>query len=521
VLNWPHHTYPFIKTLYVPNKPLSSIESADIKGNQLDDTYYSPCANPFILIAHCLVYGPLSNIRSPRFTELVATTLSDLLAALSGSEPLGYCSHERRKRRWKGEGGITALFTANITKCFTEYCCCKGLNSKIADRVSIIHRGYLSPDSGRGGDVDIAMFYRFLEADEGFVHNGLKILFPLLFIEFAEAATTTIEDKLTQAALVANHLFRLMDFELSRTWVPLFGVIMTEKEILFRVYSLTVVENKWRIAELDIMRCPVSTVSLERLVHIMVEWPIHCTEFVCSPCVVTAYDVHVNELLYLHKHRNHVVLGTKVFKCFDYRSLCHRSNDRCSSSRDPGMYCASDLKDIEFVVDWKSDDNPKDKLQIISYALVPGVHRPSYVGHFIEVMRKLCQLHLQGIVHGDVRFANVVFSEPNDVAPAVSTLIDFDYSGLAGVKTYPARFNTDIRPDGFRHLGARPAKFLRTEHDVSALQWMCEQFRPEKEGLRAEWASCIAALQSEGIQIVIDRLAAHEQERLEPKPALN
>jgi serine/threonine protein kinase len=135
------------------------------------------------------------------------------------------------------------------------------------------------------------------------------------------------------------------------------------------------------------------------------------------------------------------------------------------------------------------------------------------VGHLILVMRKTAQLHAEGIVHGDLRFSNIVFSEANDAAVA-STIIDFDHSGLAGEKIYPPRFNPDIT-DGFRHAGARAYEFLRPEHDIAALQWMCAQYRPKNVDLRETWSSCVNEL-LDGILDVPDRLLVHEFEELEP-----
>ena len=103
-----------------------------------------------------------------------------------------------------------------------------------------------------------------------------------------------------------------------------------------------------------------------------------------------------------------------------------------SYRRSPDMYSKSDLTSIELVVDWASSSDPEDKLQIISYDAVPGVHSPSVIGHFTRLLKKIAQLHQQGIVHGDLRFSNVVFSEPSDDKDDAdgslinSTIIDFD-----------------------------------------------------------------------------------------------
>jgi hypothetical protein len=495
-----------IEKLYVPSISPSSVKSEDIKTNQLDDTYYSPCANSFVMVAHSLAFESLPNIQSHRLIKQIDCTYADLMSAMTGIEPLGYCSQKHLK-----EEGITALLTANITKCFSEYCRCQKLDIEIDDRVSIMHKSILTTKAGKG-DMDIALFYRFFQTDGHFVHSGFKALFPLLFIEFTKTTTKSVDKKLPQSALYANHLFRLMDFEKRRTWVPLLGIIMSEYEMLFRIYSPSVVDNKWKIAEVDVMRCAVSSENLKRLVHIMVGWTVHCTRFLCSPSAATA-PVALNSHLLLRKNSNIVALGNKMFKCFDYRAISERSDVHLTHRRDPDMYFKSDLTGLERIVDWTSSNNPEDRLQIISYDIVEGSHSPYYTGHFTQVLRKLHELHAQRVVHGDLHFLNILFSRPSDTAPLASTIIDFDYSGLEGEKIYPPRFNTVIE-HGFRHAGAVPGEFLRVEHDIAAVRWMCEQYRPKREDLREEWSSCVAEL-GDDLLSIIGRLSPHEFEEIE------
>ena len=205
----------------------SSIKSADIKINQLDDTYYSPCANTFTLKANCLAFETLQKIGSTQLNSLIDITLSDLTAAMTGDDKLGYCSQHLR------EEGITSLLSSNISKCFTEYCQNLSLDEEIRTRVSIMHQCILNTEAGKG-EMDIAMFYQFHEADVDFVHQPCEALFPLMFIEFTKLST--VDSKLPQAALYANHLFRLMKFDVLRTFVPLIGVVMSDREMLFRLY---------------------------------------------------------------------------------------------------------------------------------------------------------------------------------------------------------------------------------------------------------------------------------------------
>jgi thiamine kinase-like enzyme len=177
------------------------------------------------------------------------------------------------------------------------------------------------------------------------------------------------------------------------------------------------------------------------------------------------------------------------------------------------MYKYSDLEGIKIVIDWESSIDTNDRLQILSYDAVPGSHRPSVVGHFVKLLMKIYQLHQDSIVHGDLRFSNVIFSDMDGNAP-VTTIIDFDYSGVNGEKIYPPHFNVSI-DDGYRHPGANPMEYLRPEHDITAAKWMCSQYRPKNEKLRNMWSSCMEEFVVD-LQAMIDQMKVCEQEPLEP-----
>jgi tRNA A-37 threonylcarbamoyl transferase component Bud32 len=103
--------------------------------------------------------------------------------------------------------------------------------------------------------------------------------------------------------------------------------------------------------------------------------------------------------------------------------------------RKPDCYLTSDLN-AELIVNWNNPLNFKETLAIVKYPYVVGSHQPSTVKHFDMLIKKICGLHIEGIVHGDLRFANVVFGEMQCV------LLDYDYSGKN--RTYPPKFNLVI-----------------------------------------------------------------------------
>jgi len=502
-----------VSDLYKPTLSASSISYVEIEKFQLDDKYYSPCANTFILIANCLAFGTLENIQGTRLMASINANFLDFKMVLKGHELYGYCSQKKIK-----ENGVTALLTANISKNFMELCRNLEMDVEFSDRVSIMHQGSLKTVAGKG-NMDISLFYRFQQTDINFVHSGCAALFPFLFIEFHKES---IVDKKAQASIYANHLFRLMDFEETLIWVPLLGILMSEHEMEVTVYSPSMVysESKysWKIAEVEVMKCSiVSSESFYRLLHIMVGWTKYCSEFLCSPFAQPPIKSsnpfqNLNDRLLLRKHSNVVMLGNKMFKCYDYRYISkERSNIEWSQRRNPEMYKESALTGIDLVVNWVSSINAADSLQIISYDMVSGVHYPSCIGHMIQVLRQMARLHAKRIVHGDLRFSNIVFSMATDAAVS-STIIDFDYSGREGEKAYPEGFNLNI-VDGLRHTDVQPKKLLNREHDIAAVQWMWAQYRPKKVELRDMWSSCLDELID--LLNIVGRLEPHDSEELE------
>ena len=94
-----------------------------------------------------------------------------------------------------------------------------------------------------------------------------------------------------------------------------------------------------------------------------------------------------------------------------------------------------------------------------------------------SLLSSLLALHRQGIVHGDIRFSNVIFSAADDEV-VKATMIDFDFSGVSGEKRYPTGFNLRL-DDGFRHADVCEGDFIRPHHDIAAARWMGSHFHPD------------------------------------------
>ena len=88
-------------------------------------------------------------------------------------------------------------------------------------------------------------------------------------------------------------------------------------------------------------------------------------------------------------------------------------------------------------------------------------------GHLYDLIKKkLEELHQRGMVHGDIRNANIM------VQIAVTDsfmLLDFDWAGTIGQVKYPMNVN---RTDLWRPSGAVDGELIKAEHDMMMLDDM-------------------------------------------------
>ena len=132
------------------------------------------------------------------------------------------------------------------------------------------------------------------------------------------------------------------------------------------------------------------------------------------------------------------------------------------TDRSPEIYLDSRCKDVvggEVTVVVESpagvsteivyhDDDPlwtiskPNQLRIIALPYKKGTHGASKPVDFVPLIDQLIKLHGLGYVHGDIRGFNVVFGDEGG-------LIDFDFGGIAGKRTYPQGYRQSLR-DGCR-----------------------------------------------------------------------
>jgi serine/threonine protein kinase len=118
---------------------------------------------------------------------------------------------------------------------------------------------------------------------------------------------------------------------------------------------------------------------------------------------------------------------------------------------------------------------------------------------FIDILTTLLKLHNNGIVHGDIRLANML---------STGVLIDFDLAGEHDKATYPHGYQS-IKRDGMRHNeiieaianGTVTSVTLKTMHDCYSMAFVMRLFEA-----RECWTSITNVVQNGKIQEAIDML---------------
>lgn len=272
---------------------------------QLDSNYYSPCSNHILLKIHISAYEDIDESHGQQLKPLIGRTLKDLCVCQSNTKhQAGYFSQPTMV-----EAGITALLTYNLSKCFDAYCKIKNDNY-IMSKLSILHQSVINEKCFK----DIAVYHR--------IETSKDDLIPMMFVEFTKH---DIQLKEIQASVYANHLMQLTKDAQRR--VPLLGVIMNYYQIDLKVYAMTVVDNEYKIGEINIGSFSFTQIKdCYRLLHIMYGWITECTKLLMES----------EQLLIFRKNCNVLILNEKVYKCYDYRSISNNKSNtppqerRCS-----------------------------------------------------------------------------------------------------------------------------------------------------------------------------------------------
>ena len=139
-----------------------------------------------------------------------------------------------------------------------------------------------------------------------------------------------------------------------------------------------------------------------------------------------------------------VYLNTEVFpderKCVEV----FRIFDVCTSARRYRKFGEHHGVDENKLI-WKRDG----VTWMLATQYMEGNHEARTPGDFLPIIDELTELHENGIVHGDIRVYNMVFSRASDGEEPDGCLIDFDYGGTEGEAKYPSGY-VGFLPDGTR-----------------------------------------------------------------------
>lgn len=484
---------PVIQPLQVPSTVPSKIVATEVDKFR-DSNIYSPTSNIFLTKAHIFAYSTLIRPLTEKTVRLLSRTLIDLEHLIGNynaygdkqpAEPFGYACQKAMK-----EQGITALLTANISNCIMSYLSDNGgdFPSIEAEKLYLMHQSCSQVRAQGDCAVALSWYYRFMDEELERFPQKNSVLFPMAFLEFGKACKYSLHEKYPQASAYANNMVQLMALNgISQPWIPLLGVIMTEKEFVVQLHLPSIVDGGFKLARVDVMQCGLCRVSLAQLVHVIVGWTDFCVAYLRS----SSSDGMCNTIALPVRATNICFWGNKVYKSYDYRAISGKHIVAPDDRRDCMHYLTSGfVNGVEIVADFVNRDNNLDTLKIICYDKVMGSHSPCYVGHLVSLLSNLLALHRRGIAHGDIRFSNVIFSAATD-EEVKATIIDFDFSGDSSKKVYPRGFNL-LLDDGFRHSEVREGGFIQAHHDTAAAVWMCSQYCPEEISmpeLLQQWAA--------------------------------
>jgi hypothetical protein len=471
------------------------------------ETYHSLACHELVTLAATLSYGCEENF-SLHCSGYVALSYTQLQQCHRHTK-VGYCSNPNMDAT-----GETALFAANLTNLLHLHMSKSG--NSIDCNIQLVHQG----------QVHKSYF------DIGWYWQDSNDSFPFAIIEYTK---TSAADKVAQLRAYANIMFHAStvphdakDPHCSRNgWIPLLTIKLSHSEIIYSVVCITRVASGVDAEALKFTEIPLCTkvftaAELSHMMHVLYEWHLAVLRFFSAINSDRTPSSGVREILRLPKiherllldpESNHVkIVGSDgavtVVKVYDYRSVVNKSWIPEADRRSPDAYEHSTLKHEE-LISWSGED-PGDSLRIIKYPAVKGDHVPRTVGHFVGFIAELEKIHQKGIVHGDLRFSNVVFFKSDTISSSSSsssssfsttssttlaTIIDFDLSGRNGNKVYPSGFNLQI-DDGKRHPDVKALSSLQFEHDIFAVVWMLRQYRPKPVNHHDLWAQAINCLEN-------------------------
>lgn len=149
-----------------------------------------------------------------------------------------------------------------------------------------------------------------------------------------------------------------------------------------------------------------------------------------------------------------------------------------------------DNQDASFVFNLEHIPEAKQRAEsdhfvVIEYPYIPAVKAmPSSSKDFVGVLQDLQRLNQAGLVHGDIRLANMIFAQDR------SHLIDYDFCGQDQKSCYPSGYNLSLE-DTLRHpdllLANDNPKLMRQLHDWYSMSAIMGAFEPSSANDAQRW----------------------------------
>jgi serine/threonine protein kinase len=393
-----------------PSLPAHTASQYSNKDQTIDgtfvETYHSLACHELVTLAAMLSYGSEDYLQL-HCGDYAAKSFAQLQQCRNHTK-IGYCSNLHMD-----ENGDTALFAANLTNLLHLHMTTSGM--PIDCSIQLIHQG----------QVHKSYF------DIGWYWQDSNDSFPFAAIEYTK---TSAADKVGQLRAYANIMFHTStvphatkDPECSRNgWIPILTIKLSRSEIIYSVVCITraaggIDTEALKFTEIPLVTKVFDAAELSRMMHVLYEWHLAVLRFFSSVSsdgkpssgvreILRLPKVH--ERLLLDRESNHVKIHDRdgtvtIVKVYDYRSIINKSWIPEADRRSPDAYEHSALQH-KWGCKWSGAD-PRDSLQIITYPSASGNHVPRTVGHFIVFIAELEKIHQKGIVHGDLRFSNVLF----------------------------------------------------------------------------------------------------------------
>ena len=139
----------------------------------------------------------------------------------------------------------------------------------------------------------------------------------------------------------------------------------------------------------------------------------------------------------------------------------------------------------------------------VEYPFIAGSHAPSTVAAAVAAIVALSAVHERNIVHGDIRLANIVFTEPPHRS---AHLIDFDFANREGSGVYPPGLRLELN-DGVRAPEVAAEGPMMRSHDCAALAGALAFFEAVDAACDVAWLAALGDLLQGRLREALEALA--------------